>query len=584
VVLADTAGATLNLNDFSNTIGSLSGGGVSGGNVTLGNATLTIGGDNTSPSAYFGVISGTGAVVKAGTGTLTLSGANTYSGATTIEAGKIIAGNSRALGTGAGGVANNATLDIGSTTLNIDGSYTQGAGATLMVAVNGASSGSIAAAGVATFNTNDKLILAVSNYVPHNQTYTIIGGADTSVYGVPDISITGGNRATFTFATVGNNLILTASRAANGFASDANNPNAAAAGSVLDTITNPSADMTTVLNTLSGLSNAQVASALDAIIPTVDYSIPQTGFDSLHLCLNTIVDHLSVSPSPGTGISSGDSLKGVGIWVQGFGSYLHEAPRGLSNGYNATIWGTLIGFDVPTIDNLKFGLAAGFANDNIRGKDNSTRTNVDNYQGSVYSSYAEDAYYVNSAFTFAYNQYNSSRRSAFATIDRTAKADYDGQAYSVYVEGGYGFKNKKTTLTPLASVQYARLHVNGYTETDADALNLNVNSQNYDLAQTGLGFKLDHAFYGRYGTLIPELRIKWLYDWVGDNQQDVSTFTGGGASFNTVGLTPAQSYYDFGAKITLITKNNVTLSVNYDLGLKEDFYSHNGYVNVRYDF
>ena len=42
--------------------------------------------------------------------------------------------------------------------------------------------------------------------------------------------------------------------------------------------------------------------------------------------------------------------------------------------------------------------------------------------------------------------------------------------------------------------------------------------------------------------------------------------------------------YDFGAKITLITKKDLTLSVNYDLELKEDFYSHNGYVNVRYDF
>ena len=36
------------------------------------------------------------------------------------------------------------------------------------------------------------------------------------------------------------------------------------------------------------------------------------------------------------------------------------------------------------------------------------------------------------------------------------------------------------------------------------------------------------------------------------------TFTGGGGSFNTTGFTPAQSSYDFGAKLMFITKYNVT--------------------------
>ncbi|MFZ2540654.1 MAG: autotransporter-associated beta strand repeat-containing protein, partial [Gallionella sp.] len=68
-------------------IGSLAG----GGNVTLGAFTITAGGDNTS-TTYSGVISGTGGVTKAGTGTWALSGANTYTGATTILAGSLLTG------------------------------------------------------------------------------------------------------------------------------------------------------------------------------------------------------------------------------------------------------------------------------------------------------------------------------------------------------------------------------------------------------------------------------------------------------------------------------------------------------------
>ncbi|ECS7672215.1 autotransporter outer membrane beta-barrel domain-containing protein [Salmonella enterica subsp. enterica serovar Cubana] len=68
------------------------------------NATLELntGGD------FDNAIGGTGSVVKSGDKTLTLSGANSYSGATTISGGTLIAANVNALGTGA--IDNRASL------------------------------------------------------------------------------------------------------------------------------------------------------------------------------------------------------------------------------------------------------------------------------------------------------------------------------------------------------------------------------------------------------------------------------------------------------------------------------------------
>ena len=48
VIFANTAGATLNMNNFPTQIGSLAGGGSAGGNVITGTANLTTGADNTS--------------------------------------------------------------------------------------------------------------------------------------------------------------------------------------------------------------------------------------------------------------------------------------------------------------------------------------------------------------------------------------------------------------------------------------------------------------------------------------------------------------------------------------------------------
>jgi autotransporter-associated beta strand protein/T5SS/PEP-CTERM-associated repeat protein len=77
-------------------IGSLAG----EGNVHLGDKRLTVGGLNTS-TTISGGIDGTGGVLeKTGTGTLTLSGENSYTGGTVVEGGTLTIAATDALGTG----------------------------------------------------------------------------------------------------------------------------------------------------------------------------------------------------------------------------------------------------------------------------------------------------------------------------------------------------------------------------------------------------------------------------------------------------------------------------------------------------
>ncbi|WP_277622886.1 autotransporter-associated beta strand repeat-containing protein, partial [Variovorax sp. B4] len=104
-------GATLDLNNFSQTIGSLAGFGF----VALGTGTLTAGGDNTS-TTFSGVMSGNGGLIKIGTGTLTLDRDNTHTGGVTINAGTVRLDNGfRGLGadTATATVNSGGTLDLG---------------------------------------------------------------------------------------------------------------------------------------------------------------------------------------------------------------------------------------------------------------------------------------------------------------------------------------------------------------------------------------------------------------------------------------------------------------------------------------
>ena len=113
---------------------------------------------------------------------------------------------------------------------------------------------------------------------------------------------------------------------------------------------------------------------------------------------------------------------------------------------------------------------------------------------------------------FAYNTYDTSRQIAIGPLSYTPIADFNGQEYSGYIEGGYTFNIQKFSLTPLPSFEYAHLHIADYTETGAGVLDLKSDSQDYDVAQTGVGFKLDYPLNLKCGTFIPEARIKWLDD------------------------------------------------------------------------
>ncbi|MFD4839769.1 autotransporter domain-containing protein [Achromobacter sp. NPDC058515] len=157
------AGATLDLNNFSQIANNLSG----SGSITLGTAMLTA--NNAAIDTTFtGVIGGAGSLNKNGTGALTLTGASTYSGGTTISAGTLQIGNGGASGSIIGNVLNNGTLafnrsnaitfagavtgsgtirQIGSGVVELTGDSSAFAGATRveagMLAVNGALGGTL---------------------------------------------------------------------------------------------------------------------------------------------------------------------------------------------------------------------------------------------------------------------------------------------------------------------------------------------------------------------------------------------------------------------------------------------------------
>lgn len=101
-VIADTSvvmvgtGATYDLNNLNETVGAIAG----GGTIALGSAVLTSGASGNASTTVTGVITGTGSLIKNGSGTLTLGGTNTFSGGISLANGYVSPTVAGGLGTG----------------------------------------------------------------------------------------------------------------------------------------------------------------------------------------------------------------------------------------------------------------------------------------------------------------------------------------------------------------------------------------------------------------------------------------------------------------------------------------------------
>ena len=205
LTLDNVSGANFNQAGYAISLGSLAGGGSTGGNYALGGGTLTVGGSNAS-TAYAGAISGTGAIVKRGTGTLTLSsGSSSYSGATTLSQGALVAAHASAFGSTSAITLGDGTTGAGNLSLSLNATT----GELLMarpVVVSTSGTGTVT---LGSATTGGSSIAAFTGGVTLNRATIIDGGstgdrlgfAGSGISGSGAITIAGTNRVVFNAAS-----------------------------------------------------------------------------------------------------------------------------------------------------------------------------------------------------------------------------------------------------------------------------------------------------------------------------------------------------------------------------------------------
>ena len=365
------------------------------------------------------------------------------------------------------------------------------------------------------------------------------------------------------------------------------NPVAISVASIVDTL--PITTTTTPLLTAITLlpTPVEVASALSLLgVSTTTLASPQMNYNADQRFQQLLTSHLDAIEKPCTsddqkkfqleytkGCQSSNMRSHV--WGSVFG---YTGAQGNSNGfegYDFNSEGIMIGYDIPLNKDTLAGVGMRYAQSNLDGAITNNNNEINSYQATGYFAYAPGPWFANANLVVGIDNYSGSRQVVFQGFDNTAKSDYNGNQYTAAATTGYHFylNNAKTIITPLASLQYTRMHTSAYTETGGDAIDLHVDAQDYNFVQSGLGVKIAHDItLPNMQVLRPDIHASWLYS-LGDNTMENSaTFTNGGTSFTTAGQKSDRSIYNVGAGVVLASSGAWSTEGVYDYQ-----WSNNGY-------
>ncbi len=543
-------------------------------------------------------ISGSGSLIKQGPGMLSLDGANTYTGSTTVGEGTLRAmgalpgdvivnpgavlqgaaynGAPPGLSGTAGDLSNGGRVEVGGGDAHVGGSYTSAATGTLAVSLGS----KLDVAGAATLDGGTLEVKgADSGYMSntHTDVLTAAGGVSGTFN-----QLVKGSGVVFTATTInygansvwldttGLNVTTAAAGAGVGY-TPASMGSAVRVQSTFELLDqkiaagNLAAVPGDFLRSAGQFQQAPTLLAAQASLQSLSGELHAVSaamtFQAIDASSRALSDHFdSLLEGTSVGMWTHDLDLGGGMARAGFG------------GVDFQLDGWLVGSDRSIGSTGVAGFALGQSRGQQRlngGFDHNTGRNT---EAMLYAGRHDGDGYVQGRVGFGHFQQDVSRQVLLGYTAQGVGTRYDGRYSTAYGESGMHFGRAGSYFTPYIDVQYARLDRNGFVEQGAGGFGLRSNAQILDRWQAGFGVRARQHWELSHGRAVGiSARAQWQRTLASHGDTFEASFVGleQWQPLLGIGLSRYSSLFGIGLDATLSRRAALNFSYDYERGERD---------------
>jgi len=275
------------------------------------------------------------------------------------------------------------------------------------------------------------------------------------------------------------------------------------------------------------------------------------------------------------------------VWAAGFGgSQQTDGNTALgSNNTTSNVYGTAVGADYrfSPFTIAGFSLAGGGTTFNVA---NGGSGRSDLFQAGAFVRHTIGAAYISGALAYGWQNVTTNRTVTVAGIDQL-RANFDANAYSGRIEGGYRYASPWMGLgiTPYAAGQFTTFVLPAYAESvvsGAGTFALGYGSKSVTNSRSELGIRSDKSFAVTDGIFTLRSRVAWAYDFNRDRAIGATFQTLPGASFVVNGAQQAHNSALTTASAEMKWRNGWSAAASFEGEFSDVTRSYAGKGIVRY--
>ncbi len=276
------------------------------------------------------------------------------------------------------------------------------------------------------------------------------------------------------------------------------------------------------------------------------------------------------------------------VWAAGFGgSQTTDGNAALgSNTATSSVAGTAVGADYRFSPStlLGFALAGGGTSFSIAGGLGNGRSDL--FQAGAYLRHTAGPAYISAALAYGWQDIMTNRTVTIAGVDQL-HAEFNANAFSGRVEGGYRYVTPWLGITPYAAAQFTTFDLPAYAEAALSGTNnfaLGYAAKSVTDPRSELGLRTDRSYAMQNGVLTLRGRLAWAHDF--DTDRDVAaTFQAlPGASFVVNGAAQAHDAALTTASAELKWQNGWSAAATFEGEFSNVTTSYAGKGAVRYSW